>query len=189
MSTSETDEFDVCACPCGKGKIIKTVTTQDNPWSSADISFALVCGDCRKQWRLERSKLVKISSEADFKAAQIAERQAYQALEQQINPLANAYFEGIVPRTKKAVHAEMVRLGLSSSTYRSFLSRMRDAKSVAATCYPLGNKTWLRGLARRADVLAALDKALREYEEARKRSSEASQRIVYWPFPRSNSIL
>jgi hypothetical protein len=188
MSTSETDEFDVGPCPCGRGKIIKRVTTQDNPWSSTDISYALVCAHCGGQWRVEHGSLVNSNSEKEFKVAQVAERQTYEDLERQIRPLVNGYFEAFLPKTKKAQHAEMVRLGLSSSTYRSFLGRRRDAKCVADACYPLGNKKWLAGLAQAAGSLPEFIKSLGAYEEAKQHSSEAYGRIVRWSFPKSKSI-
>jgi hypothetical protein len=42
MSTSETTHSAIGNCPCGNGKIIESYTTQDNPWSSADIGFSIV---------------------------------------------------------------------------------------------------------------------------------------------------
>jgi hypothetical protein len=48
MSTSETDEYKIGKCPCGNGDIIKSVTTQDNPWSGADIYYRVDCDKCRE---------------------------------------------------------------------------------------------------------------------------------------------
>jgi hypothetical protein len=43
MSTSETVDFELGPCPSGGGNIIQSITTQDNPWSSAQVSYSIDC--------------------------------------------------------------------------------------------------------------------------------------------------
>jgi hypothetical protein len=53
MSTTDIGIVEEGPCPCGKGHIAKQVTTQDNPWSTADVCYSIECADCSGAWRLE----------------------------------------------------------------------------------------------------------------------------------------
>jgi hypothetical protein len=188
MSTSETVEFEVGPCPCGNGKIMKHVTTQDSPWSSADISLDIACGNCRAEWRIENSSLVKKSTETAFQMAQAGERPKYDALKHISIRLTDAYFVKFSAKTKKAEHAEMVRLGIYKGSYRDFLKARAKGKSLAAVCHALGNKKWLADLAAEAGVSEEFGRALAEFEVAQKRTSDAYGLIVRRPIPNSRSI-
>lgn len=69
MSTSETVEWTLGKCPCGLGEIVNEITTQDNPWSSADSNLFIRCERCASEWRIEHRHLVKKGSDSEYKAA------------------------------------------------------------------------------------------------------------------------
>src|SRR5689334_8093734 len=69
MSTSETVSFKACDCPCGAGEVTRHVTTQDNPWSSADIHLTLDCPVCAQAWQLRFEALELIESLQPYRAA------------------------------------------------------------------------------------------------------------------------
>src|SRR5579859_4356481 len=122
MSTSETVDFELGPCPCGAGKLVKSITTQDNPWSSADISYSIACASCSQAWRIEGHGLVNVQSEAPYSAAYREERAKHAALNALCGPLVDSYFRVFAAKSKKAEHAEMARLGIYSGNCRNFLA-------------------------------------------------------------------
>jgi hypothetical protein len=119
MSTSETVEFPVGACPCGQGRIVRSVTSQDNPWSSADIFHYIDCRQCAGIWRMENERFLDTRTEADYNTATQHERLCREKLHELIEAHVNRYFADFGAETIKAEHAEMIRLGITSQNYRS----------------------------------------------------------------------
>lgn len=183
MSTSETVDFELGNCPCGSGKVIKSVTTQDNPWSTADISFSIACATCNRDWYVQHGKLVQRSSEIAYNAASQEEQTQREPLSQLTSRLVDAYFERFAAKTKKAEHAEMVRLGINADNYRSFLRRKANAKSYSDLCYGLRNMEWLTDLAIQEGVEEKLAHLLKAHAAAKRRTSEAYAQIVRRPLP------
>jgi hypothetical protein len=186
MSTSETDDFELGPCPCGAGKLIQSITTQDNPWSSTDVSYSIDCPSCSRGWRIDGRKLVNVESEAPYNAATREERAKHAALMQLCSPLVDSYFQAFAAKTKKAEHAEMVRLDTYSGSYRNFLKDKAERKACSEITYPLRNLGWLADLAKQAGVSAEFDWRLKEFEDAQKRTSEAYKAIVWQPVPTLN---
>ena len=178
MSTSETVDFEIGACPCGKGQIIRSVTTQDNPWSSADIGYSIGCEACRREWHIEHGSLVKAASEAPYKVARAAESARHQELDATINPLVDSYFLSFAAKTKKAEHAEMVRLGISCGDYRDYLKRRREGKTYSLCCYGLRNLMWLQSIADRAGVRGKFDACIQRLDEAKQALEATSREII-----------
>ncbi len=175
MSTSETYTQTVCECPCGKGSVVKHVTTQDNPWSSADISIELDCTSCAAEWRLEHQSLVLRSSETPYREAQDAEHKAYERLRELVDPLVDDYFARFAAKTKKAEWEEMQRLNIYSGSYRNFLDA-KKTKQPGQIAYGLRNEEWLRELAGESEVV--LNKLLKDRQEAKARTESARSQIV-----------
>jgi hypothetical protein len=123
MSTSETDEYTIGKCPCGKGEVIKTMVTQDNPWSSADISYRIECVQCRGAWELNRSgdQLTLLSSRIPSQQASTVQMSALRALNDYIRGLAAKYYATLHLKTKKAEHAFLVEKGIAVGSYRTYL--------------------------------------------------------------------
>lgn len=131
MSTSETDEFVVAACPCARGQIIKTVVSYDNPWSGADVSYRIECGKCRSEWDLSPSgnTLTLRSSLSPWLSAGNLQTQAQQKTAAYLRMLASHFFSKQTFPSKKAEHGWMVSSGLFKGSYQSYLSA-RKVRSV-----------------------------------------------------------
>jgi hypothetical protein len=178
MSTSETFDSEIGACPCGKGQVIRSVTTQDNSWSGTDISYSIGCEACRSEWNIQHGSLVNSASEAPYKAAYTAQNARHQELEAMINPLVESYFENFAARTQKAEHAEMVRLGISNGGYRDYLKRRREGRAYYLCCFGFRNPTWLQSIADLAGVRSRLDACIQRFDEAKQASEVASRGII-----------
>lgn len=183
MSTSETDEFELGACPCGAGKIIKSVTTQDNPWSGADISYWIRCPACSVEWRIESGSLVKVASERPYEAAIKVASRAHDAVKLIADRLVAGYFATFGAKTKKAEHAEAVRLGIFKHDYRSYLRSRANAATPAGACHALANTAWVKKLANGAGTLGEFETALAEQQRTRQLVDEAGRKIVRKPMP------
>lgn len=180
MSTSETVTFNKGPCPCNDGHIAQHVTTQDNPWSTADICYSIECVKCRGEWRLEGDSPMAVlrSSEPNYYAAQREERLAYDVFSAAASQLIADYFSSFSAKNKKLEHAEMERLNLTSMSYRQYLVHRRNGQAVASACHGQRNTAWLlrqaEACGRQSEVAGLLDR----YERAKKASSEAARRIV-----------
>jgi hypothetical protein len=127
MSTSETDEYKIGTCPCGKGAIIRTMITQDNPWSSADISHRIECDACRGEWELSRSgdRLTLRSSTITSQQAGKVQMSARHDLDVYVRGLAAKHYAAQKFNTKKAEHAYLVGHGIAVGSYRTYLEDRR----------------------------------------------------------------
>lgn len=72
----------------------------------------------------------------------------------------------------------MIRLGISSLSYRQYLEHRATGKSPAAACYGLRNHTWLAGLAAEQTLEEKLSELIATYEKAEKETQNASTKIV-----------
>ena len=183
MSTSETVDFELGPCPCGAGKLIQSITTQDNPWSSADVGYLIDCPSCSHGWRIDGRRLVNVKSEAPSKAASCEERARYAALRQLCDPLIDAYFLAFAAKTKKAEHAEMWRLGIYSGSYRNFLASKREKKLCSEIAYGLGKYDWLANQAIQAGIGSEFERRLRELEDAKKQLPKTYKATIRQPMP------
>jgi hypothetical protein len=184
MSTSETVEFPVGACPCGQGRIVRSITSQDNPWSGADIFHYIDCRQCAGIWRMEYGRFVDTRTEADYNTATQHERVCREKLHELIEALVNQYFADFGATTVKAEHAEMVRLGITSQNYRQYLKGKNEGFSPAQMCYALKNGEWLMGLALAASQDVDLQRRQAAYETATAATNDASKKIVRLPMPK-----
>lgn len=181
MSTSETTTFEVGVCPCGNGRIVKHITTQDNPWSSADIAYEIQCPKCSSEWRLEHRQLILRASEAPYKNARVKEHSEYEKLRVLVDGLVNGYFASFSAPSKKAELAEMQRLGISNHSYNSFLKEKRAGKPPAQLCFGLRNLPWLRRLDEQHGSKKQLSEMLAAWESAKKEGESAYGNIVRQP--------
>jgi hypothetical protein len=129
MSTSETDEYKIGKCPCGRGAVTKTVVTQDNPWSGADVSYRIDCDSCRSDWELNRSgdRLTLRRSRVPSEQAGKVLMQARQNLNEYVRDLAAKHFNTLALRTKKAEHAHLSGLGILTGSYRTYLQDRKNS--------------------------------------------------------------
>lgn len=178
MSTSETATFELCKCPCGKGRIVKHITTQDNPWSSADIVYEIQCRACSAAWRLDYRRLVLKKSEIQYKNAQLAEKSEHKKLRTIVDELVNQYFTAFAAPSKKAELAEMERLDITTQSYSSFLKGKREGYKPSELCYGLRNPKWLKKLASNQGVEKKLSRLISSMSKAKKTSKIAYDQIV-----------
>lgn len=182
MSTSETTSHASNACPCGKGKIIKHVTTQDNPWSSADISYELACDACRPEWRMDHgSDLIKTSSETPHNAAADVRNQAWNKVKQIASPLIDSYFNTHAPKSKKAQWEKMKELDVFAGSYKDYLNRRNAGEAPGEIAYGIRNPEWLLSLAPDNNSRQELENAITAHRVAKKASGAAAGKIVRWP--------
>ena len=178
MSTSETVTFDKGPCPCGAGHIDQHVTTQDNPWSTADIAYSINCLKCSREWRLDNKTLVLRSSEAPYAAAKTAEEIARRPLQTLVRSIAVSHFSSFGARSKKAAHAELERLGLTSMSYRQYLEHVSKGGTIATAASPLRNQRWLQEVAKKQGLTEQLDNLTEALSHATKELEHASSQVV-----------
>lgn len=178
MSTSETVSTALCPCPCAAGVVTHHITTQDNPWSTADHAHTIDCRHCSGQYRYEHGHLVLRSSEAAYRLSSEEEKRCFDELQSVIVPLIEQYFSEFGAKTKKAEHAEIARLNLSSNSYRGYVAERSKGRSIASTCFGLRNESWLRGQAERRGTREAFDGALASFTAAKKAAEDAYRSIV-----------
>jgi len=184
VSTSETVTLGANVCPCGKGRIVKHVTTQDNPWSSADISYELECPACLTVgWGLEGSGvfLVRKSTEAAAEAANEAWMQAGKPLHELIGSLVDVYFATFGAKSKKAEFEEAKRLDIYTGSYRNFLKGKSERKTTGQLCYGLRNRTWIASLADAKGCRQRLDSLIETFDRKRAEWEGAAKAVVRWP--------
>lgn len=173
MSTSETFSQAVCKCPCGYGNVTRHVTTQDNPWSSSDISIELDCIPCSATWSLEGHMLVLRSSKLPYEDAKSAEYKIHEQLRDAVATLTDEYFTRFDAKTKKAEWEEMKRLDIYSGSYRSFLALKGRGMRAGQIAYGLRNEEWLQSLAG-----GSLDRQIEDLAVAKSASAAAYSQIV-----------
>ena len=178
MSTSETATFDKGPCPCGAGRIAQHVTTQDNPWSTADIHYSLECSRCGTDWRLDNATLVLRSSEIHYRTARAAEDATFAPLRSLTDQIVTSYFVSFAARNKKAEHAEMVRLEITAMSYRNYLEHRRKGGTVSQAAYGLRNEAWLLSQAAASSRESELRSLITAHRAARELTAEASKEIV-----------
>jgi hypothetical protein len=188
MSTSETSTFPANVCPCGQGSIVKHVTTQDNPWSSADISYELACKVCAGKWRMESGGLVLVESEKSFDAANQAARRTWKDLREISSSLVDDYFDNAPHKSKKAQWEAMTELQIYRDSYRNYLRRRADGETPGSIAVPRGNVPWLLSLAKAKNRLAETNAAIEADTAARKTCDEEAKKIVRWPKEAKKSL-
>jgi hypothetical protein len=180
VSTSETTEHIIGTCPCGAGHIVQEVTTQDNPWSSADISYSVSCKECRKLWSAGRSTLTSIPDQVERDRAYAVVRDISDEIDALVADEVNDYFDN--PRFKNMAQEqrEMVRLNLMPRDIRNYRNGRNAGVSYADLCRPLNNPKWLRKLLEASDKVAELDRLLVDHAAAEKNyGSKQIRRITF----------
>ncbi|MEW5942316.1 MAG: hypothetical protein AB1710_00510 [Pseudomonadota bacterium] len=180
MSTSETVTFNKGPCPCGDGHIAQHVTTQDNPWSSADISYSIECPKCLREWRIDHTTLVLRSSELPYASASAAEEAARRTLQALALSMVVEHFSAFSAPSKKAEHAELERLGLTSMSYRQYLEHVRNGGKIASAAAPLRNQRWLNEVAKQQGegIAEQLDTLIEAHAQAAKAREHVSKQII-----------
>lgn len=181
MSTSETVDFEVDACPCGEGKIIKYVTTQDNPWSRAHISYGIGCPKCASEWRMEyhrSSGFVNRASEKPYLDASKEEEAASKALHELVDPVVDAYFASRLPRPMTHELREMQGLGISRLNIEQYRQERRRDRKHSELTFALKNLDWLAKLIAKDGNSERFDSLRTDYERTRTAASDARDRVV-----------
>jgi hypothetical protein len=185
MSTSETTDFPVGECPCGNGKILNYVTTQDNPWSSADISYGIDCSRCAREWEITSyGTLTNRESERPYNEAYRVEREIATELHSLVDCLVDQYFQNLGAKTMIAELREMQRLGISSMNIAQFRKAVRAGRKPSERAYALRNLEWLSGLARAAGKEPAFQHLRARYDDAVARTAEIAKAVVRRSVPR-----
>jgi hypothetical protein len=178
MSTSETVTLNKGPCPCGAGHIAQHVTTQDNPWSTADTAYSVECLRCCTEWRLENKTLVLRSSEDNYRIAKAKEKAASAPLLSLVNHIVTDYFARFAAPNKKVEHAEMIRPGITAMSYRQYLEHRRKGGSISEASYGLRNEEWLLSEAVAHSRGPELRSLIGTHLAAREAANEASKEII-----------
>ena len=181
MSTSETDVYEVSSCPCGGGQVTKTVVSQTNRWSIPQISYAIVCKPCSRDWRIERKFMVLRSSDSESKLLFDSARNAKTAINELIRSIVVNHFSDFTAPTIKAEHAELLRLELTNMSYRKYLDHKRKGGSICTAAIPLRNRAWLRAAAEQMNVLKRLEELFEDSAIADRQQKLAAEKIVRVP--------
>ncbi len=155
---------------------MKQVTTQDNPWSSADVSYYLNCNVCQSDWMVENQSL--ISRKEKVIATKVWEqwRKIVGELDDLIAPLVDKYFHALSLKTKSAELLELERLGIADCDIRSFRKKRNLGQPISAACSARRNIDWVRQLAVNAgvgDLFEKLETNLLVTEQSRENASQA----------------
>lgn len=147
MSTSEIDEYKLGICPCGKGAVMKTIVTQDNPWSSADVSYRIECNRCQGEWDLSRSgdRLTLRSSTIPADRAGRVLMAAQHDLDVYVRAPMAEYFAVKSFPTKKAEHAHLIELKIANGSYRTYLQD-RKRSTIGNVGHPSRNPAFVSQL-------------------------------------------
>jgi hypothetical protein len=166
LSTSETTEHNIGVCPCGDGHIVQEVTTQDNPWSSADIAYVVDCPKCRKLWSAGRSTLTSIPDEAERSRAYGVVREISDQIDALVEDEVNAYFAD--PRFKNMAQEqrEMSHLGLVPRDIRNYRNGRNAGVKYSDLCRPINNPRWLRELLKPYGKVPELDRLVSAHAAA-----------------------
>jgi hypothetical protein len=107
-----------------------------------------------------------------------AEDAARRSLHRVVDELVADYFQHFGAPTKKAEHAEMVRLRITSISYQQYLALRRNGRPVTAACGGLQNIEWLRLLAAARSLAGELDELLSHHQATQEATRNASDAIV-----------
>lgn len=177
MSTSETEIFDIGNCPCGGGKIVKSVTTQDNPWSGADVALFIRCAKCSSEWDVGYGRLTLISSAVPHQQAAAKEGALYSEIAAFAGNVFRREFEKNVLKTKKAQLAYFVENALTTMSYRQYLKHVGEGGRPWAACRWSNNVDWLLAKCT-SEERSGLSELLGRYDGARQETVVASKQIV-----------
>lgn len=177
MSTQETIKRRAGPCPCGNGHVMTSITTQDNPWSSADIYHYLQCDACARNWRVDSGRLVSRAEESLYRQAREDHYAVMHKLSALTGPLVDAYFEQFAAPSMAAEHREMLRLDIATSNIRSFRKDKNAGRRPSELSFARRNMTWLRQLVHQAGLEAEFDALLQELEDADARQGEAYRNV------------
>src|SRR5205809_6061374 len=72
------------------------------------------------------------------------------ALNKMLGGLVERYFETYAAKSKKAEHAEMMRLGIASGSYQDFLKRRREGRTRGEIANLHRNAEWIAQLVHQA---------------------------------------
>lgn len=186
MSTSETVYFKHSDCPCGEGEIVKSVTSQDNPWSGVDVSLSLSCPKCAKTWTLQGERLVDIETQNAHHKAYRDLEDARKDLSKLIAPPVNNYFAALKLGAMTKELKALTGLGLTGIDYNTYRKGRNAGRSIAELCTPWKNETWLLPLLDAAGIKASYLTKSASIEVQIRLLSEKSRAVVYWtpPTPR-----
>lgn len=185
MSTSETIDFDMGKCPCGNGSIIKSVTTQDNPWSSADIFYSVACTKCAAEWIVGQGSLSSRAESSVLRQRESDQRRIEDEIRSMIAPLVDRYFDQLSLPTMAAEHRELLRLGITSGDIRQYRkSRNGGRNRISGVYYPMGNKAWVEGLIAAAGKSVDYAQAVEGLDRAKAACRDAASKVKRFPFTR-----
>ncbi|MER9740578.1 hypothetical protein [Mesorhizobium sp. M0187] len=186
MSTSETTEFAVMDCPCGRGKILRYITTQDNPWSSAHSSYGTNCGACSDDWEISNyGTMTNRESERPYKAAYREEQDIVSLIHAATRDLIDQYFEEFASKPATVELREMQRLGVARLNIDQFRQARRQGSKPSENIHALRNLTWLTDLAHSAGREDEFGRLRADYEAAATKTKEAKNNVISRSIPRS----
>ena len=122
--------------------------------------------------------MVLRSSETNYRIARAKEEAALTPLRSSVDQIVTDYFAGFAASTKKAEHAEMVRLGITAMSYRQYLDHRRKGETISQACNGLRNEEWLLSEAAAHSREAELRSLIAIHLAAREATNEASKEIV-----------
>ena len=185
MSTSETADFEMGKCPCGNGSIIKSVTTQDNPWSGADISYSVACKKCAAEWNMGHGSLSSRAETSILRQRESDQLKVEDEIRSIVAPLVDRYFDQLSMPTMAAEHRELQRLDITSGDIRQYRkSRNGGRNRISGICFPMRNKAWVEGLIAAAGKSDDYARAVERLDRARRACRDAASKVKHFPFSR-----
>lgn len=181
MSTSDKWTESHSDCPCGKGKIVIDVDSPDNPWSRTTRELRIACADCTKTWVIEYGEL---KNRAAVEASHKAFRRYYEA-DRALTGIGRDAIDSIVGDTKLADHkAEykfLVAAGVCAEGPIRYPRRRAQGVSAGSMCNPVSKLDWITSNLKDERLIAELDRARKEKDQAELDQKVASEKLDALP--------
>ncbi|WP_143089812.1 hypothetical protein [Tropicimonas isoalkanivorans] len=185
MSTSETVDFEVGKCPCGNGAIVKSITTQDNPWSGADISYFISCAKCSSEWIMGHCSLSSKAESNALRSAENEQRKVEEQIRAMVRPLVDEYFDELALATMAAEHRELLRLNITTGDIRQYRKSRNSGKTkISGICAPMRNQVWVDELISSAGKSSQYQEAVTRLNLAKTKCRDAASKVKHFPFPK-----
>ncbi|TCA40085.1 hypothetical protein E0H72_21800 [Rhizobium leguminosarum bv. viciae] len=174
MVNYETSEREVSACPCGKGKVIRSFHTPDNAWSRNYTTYGLACPECNAKFVVEREHIYSRSEHEAMEAASEKGIAARIKVDQLAASYVDAYFKQFEDKPKTEQLRQMSLLKVATAHLDRFRKERRQGTPFSRLANPTNNPKWLLSIVsdeekkkQIAELLSKIDEAKEEEEKAK----------------------
>lgn len=144
MSTSEQSTSIYCACPCGRGTILRDDDSPDNPWSVGSHGYRIDCSECDKTWIVSGGAL---HNRAEEEAKSKAYKRRFEIEEILQATLSDAIdhilADAGLHNNYKAEHKFLKEAGICTEGPILYKRARGSGANAGARCKPISNIAWI----------------------------------------------